>query len=314
VDPVWRLRLHMRSLDLHPRHRMEQLGSHGVFDCIRRTSHVSQAGATLYAADMPRLYTVRRVLSAMYNYRISKSQAYLDSLYQEKDTTIEKLKQATKYDSTQQLLDKYGERKSPPRESAKDSDLAGKSRRASSDRVFIVPPPTANIPRNRPSLPPGSAPIQEDSSKGVPSGPQSAPDHPQQPGPETTAEFAPNAFDQSAQYARPGPTERRWFDRLLDSIMGEDETLATMRLALVCSQCRLVNGLAPPGVRTLEEVGKWRCRECGAWNGEEPETVRIVKAVATEKTSATSSSDDRPETGTAAEKPDPAEAEVVKEE
>jgi hypothetical protein len=264
----------------------------------------------LHSADASRLYGVRRVLSAVYNYRISKSQAYLDSLYQDKDTTIEKLKQATKYDSTQQLLDKYGERKSPPSEAAKDSDPAESQRRASADRVFMVPPPTANIPRNRPSLPPGSAPVQEDASRRVPSGSRPAPDGPQQPTLETSAEFAPNAFDQSAQYARPGPTERRWFDRLLDSIMGEDETLAMTRLALVCSQCRLVNGLAAPGVRTLEEVGKWRCRECGAWNGVESETVRLVEAVATEKASTKDSTDDRPETGAAAEKSDPAETEV----
>jgi hypothetical protein len=251
---------------------------------------------------------VRRILSAYYNYRISKSQAYLDSLYEEKDTTIQKLKDATKYDSTQQLLDKYVG-KSPPKAPAKENDAAVEDkRRASSDRVFIVPPPTANIPRNRPSLPPGSEPGQI-SSRTVPGGPHSPPDGPP-PVLETTAEFAPNAFDQSAQYTRPGQTERRWFDRLLDSIMGEDETLAIQRLALVCSQCRLVNGLAPPGVRTLEEVGKWRCRECGAWNGEESDALRIVQAASAGNAPGTEELPARPDTGAAKESPDSAKADV----
>lgn len=222
------------------------------------------------------------------------------------------MKQATKYDSTQQLLDKYGVGKTPLKEPAKRSHApVEQDRRTSSDRIFIVPPPTANIPRNRPSLPSGPAPVQEDSTRRVTSGPHSPPDGTQ--GPEITAEFAPNAFDQSAQYARPGPSERRWFDRLLDSIMGEDETLAMQRLALVCSQCRLVNGLAPPGVRTLEEVGKWRCRECGAWNGEEPEAVRIVRDVAKEERPEAKESGDRPEAGAAAETPDSVKAEAEEE-
>jgi endoplasmic reticulum junction formation protein lunapark len=50
-------------------------------------------------------------------------------------------------------------------------------------------------------------------------------------------------------------------------MLGEDETAAKNRLALICSNCRLVNGQAPPGVRTIEEVGRWRCGSCGSWNG-----------------------------------------------
>ncbi len=30
-----------------------------------------------------------------------------------------------------------------------------------------------------------------------------------------------------------------------------------------------MNGQAPPGIITLEELGRWRCGGCGAWNGEE---------------------------------------------
>lgn len=312
MDFVRRLRLHQRTLDIHPRHRMEQLGSYGILRRIRRAGHVRQIDSAWLTLTSARLYGVRRILSAVYNYRISKSQAYLDSLYQEKDVTIKKLKQATKYDSTQQLLDKYGERKSPPKKER--GPAADQNRRASAERVFIVPPPTANIPRNRPSLPPGPANIPEDPSRRASGGPHSPPDGPRQPEPDVTEEFAPNAFDQSAQYARPGPAERRWFDRILDSVMGEDETLAMQRLALVCSKCRLVNGLAPPGVRTMEEVGKWRCRECGSWNGEEPEIIKIVKSTTiTDNAPEESSSGDRPEASAAAEEPTSAEA-VTKEE
>ena len=62
-------------------------------------------------------------------------------------------------------------------------------------------------------------------------------------------------------------------------MLGEDETAAKNRLVLLCSKCRLVNGQAPPGVRTLEELGRWRCSACSAWNGVESEGTKVVKEI-----------------------------------
>ena len=52
---------------------------------------------------------------------------------------------------------------------------------------------------------------------------------------------------------------------------------AKNRFALICQKCRLVNGQAPPGARTLEDVGKWRCQGCGSMNGMENEAEKLVK-------------------------------------
>jgi endoplasmic reticulum junction formation protein lunapark len=317
----------MYSLDLHPRHRMEKLGVHGIHCCSRWTSHVSIMRNSLgIKLTIPRLYGVRRLLLVFYNYRISNSQEHLDGLYREKDATIEKLKQATKYDSTQQLLDKYGAGRSPTSktESTKQNGAADAEnhRRSSADRVFISPPPTANIQRHHSAArSSGATLMQEDSTEVVPDvahSSASALDGPPRSGPETTAEFAPNAFDQSVQYIPPNAREPRWFDRLLDSvtniIMGEDETLASQRLALICSHCRLINGLAPPGVRTLEEVGKWRCRECHGWNGEEFDSEKITKDNRTQKTLETTDEASKSlETDATVDSPDSAEAKVKEE-
>jgi endoplasmic reticulum junction formation protein lunapark len=59
--------------------------------------------------------------------------------------------------------------------------------------------------------------------------------------------------------------------------MGEDETLPRNRVALICQKCRLVNGQAPPGTKTLADLGKWRCFGCGTMNGEEDEAVKVVQ-------------------------------------
>lgn len=50
-------------------------------------------------------------------------------------------------------------------------------------------------------------------------------------------------------------------------------------MAMICGSCRLVNGQAPPGIKTLEELGRWRCGSCGAWNGEESETTKILSTL-----------------------------------
>jgi hypothetical protein len=71
-------------------------------------------------------------------------------------------------------------------------------------------------------------------------------------------------------------TQPHWYDKILDALLGEDETQPKNRLALICTECRLVNGQAPPGVRTLEDVGRWRCGGCGAWNGKEKREEEVV--------------------------------------
>lgn len=65
----------------------------------------------------------------------------------------------------------------------------------------------------------------------------------------------------------------------MDVLLGEDETRPINRIALICTHCRLVNGQAPPGVKRLEEVGRWRCSECQQWNGKENEVQRILQDV-----------------------------------
>lgn len=95
-------------------------------------------------------------------------------------------------------------------------------------------------------------------------------------------EFAPNAFsaaELTKQYSASAPaayTQVHWYDRILDSLLGEDETQAKNRFALICTECRLVNGQAPPGTRSMEDVGRWRCGGCHAWNGEEKRPVDAV--------------------------------------
>lgn len=239
------------------------------------------------------IYGLRTALDAYYNYRIANTQNHLNDLSKQREAAIERLKQATKYNSTQQLLEKYGgsppnkRQPSPQPKGKRKSDIGPGSNNAS--RTGFAPPPTANIP-SRQSLPAQQPPRSQPPAGQLPAG--LAPPGPRVPsrGQDVPGEeFAPNAFTSpqgpprgplpmklAPQYATEGP---KWYDRILDVVLGEDETQAKNRIALICTKCRLVNGQAPPGARTLEDIGKWRCSSCGAMNGEESEENKILQHI-----------------------------------
>ncbi|KAJ5695223.1 hypothetical protein N7536_005635 [Penicillium majusculum] len=229
------------------------------------------------------IYGVRTLSSRIFDYRISRIQRRLDDFHKQREETIEKLKVATKYNSTQQLLEKYGGESPKPSPGPKGQTEKGKPAQQPQHvpRTGLPPPPTANIRR-----PPSASPTQnEPPSPDYPSPPleltQAGPQTPQQPSfpppftpqpPTDQPSFAPNAFPQNGESIE----QPHWYDRLLDVLLGEDETQPRNRMVMICSACRLVNGQAPPGIKTPEELGRWRCGSCGAWNGVESEATKML--------------------------------------
>ena len=229
-----------------------------------------------------------------FDWRISQQQAYVEALQKQRDAKIADLKKATRYDSTQELLQKYGGAGKPtPAKSHQQSHQQtqqGTKRKITPTREYqrtgLPPPPTANIP-GRAIEPAPSTPQRPNVDTSPPTSakarsPLSAAALMDSPATVTPDEpgFAPNAFSTPPQQARPAYEQpSKWYDRILDVLLGEDETLAKNRTVLICSNCRLVNGQAPPGVKSLEEVGRWKCGGCGAWNGLESKAANVLKEV-----------------------------------
>lgn len=243
------------------------------------------------AASPLLIYAIRTAIDAYFNYRLSSSQSYLNHLNKQRDDAIAKLKEATKYNSTQQLLDKYGgstPTKSPNAAKTRQQDTPTKKQApAPVKRTGIAPPPTANIPGRQlpPSFNPMTPPQPGRDFQPLPpqqqqQQQQQSPLQPQQNS-DPQAEFAPNAFTsprpQQEQYTSSGP---RWYDRILDVVLGDDETRPENRIVLLCRKCRLVNGQAPPGTRSLEDLGPWRCSGCGELNGQESEAKAMIREIA----------------------------------
>lgn len=240
------------------------------------------------------IFLVRLGLTSYYDYRISSIQGHLDELKKQRDTTIKKLKAATKYDSTLELIKRYSgspiPKTKPGASERRTTSKQGDTGATKGGRTMFVPPATANIPgRTGPPIDansPQEPPKPQNRSSRIQSSAAIAASSVQMPlSPlDLSADFAPNAFLAPSQYAQAddGP---RWYDRIMDVLLGEDETSPRNRLALICSNCRLVNGQAPPGVKRLEDLGKWRCGGCGIMNGEESEAKRIVASLKERTTS-----------------------------
>ncbi|CAK7226389.1 hypothetical protein SCUCBS95973_006183 [Sporothrix curviconia] len=285
------------------------------------------------------IYATRKALAAFYNFRIDSLGAKLKEQQGERAKTIQKLKDATRYDSTLQLLEKYGGAEAKPGKGKGGGDNAqpdGKHGKGGGpaengggpltpNRTRLPPPPTANIQHgggsnNQYQTPaskqgtPRSAERSVISAAGSPAGVTDL---------SASAEFAPNAFgpDTVSPPALPGQVpggqyassnsvyagEPHWYDRILDLLMGDDETAAKNRFVLICSSCRLVNGQAPPGTRSLAEIGSWKCMGCGAPNGEVSEARKIVSEMLQHK-NITEVADSEAESD---EPEDDAEAQVV---
>jgi hypothetical protein len=237
----------------------------------------------------------RAITTTFFDYRIEKLSSRLKVYQTERAKTIQKLKEATRYDSTLELLEKYGgseNKQKKGRKTAEDDNGAEREREGrpkgkqagQPHRTNLPPPPTANI--QRPSTAPGPGPgtpqLRLNGGFGTPPLPPL-----KQADAHMSAEFAPNAFDERppssyTQYppaAMAPPSESHWYDRILDTLLGEDETAAKNRIVLICSRCRVVNGQAPPGTKSLSELGMWKCMACGAPNGEMDEGKRIMQEV-----------------------------------
>jgi endoplasmic reticulum junction formation protein lunapark len=221
------------------------------------------------------IYATRKGLTAFYAWRVTAVEKRLKEQTAERAKTIQKLKDATRYDTTQQLLEKYGgaENKSKKKKVAEEEEpTKGRQSLGPGGRTGIAPPATANIQRQFAGSAPGTPQPRTSSRLGTPQRPVDL---------APTADFAPNAFSPStpppSQYEAPG--ESHWYERVLDLLLGEDEQASKNRIVLICKNCRLVNGQAPPGTKTLAEVGQWKCMSCGTMNGEVDEGQRIVREV-----------------------------------
>jgi endoplasmic reticulum junction formation protein lunapark len=199
------------------------------------------------------VYVVRRIIGWWYSRRIEREMQERETLKGKLNLKLEELKEKNDYYTTQQLLQRY-DAKSPAK-TASSTTLPPMDQSSSHLRQRIPqhpPPPSQSLPpvnpqQHTPILTPRPPPLNH-----LPTDDLNTPD------------FHPSAFTPPLSMS-PAPGPRTFLDRLLDLLVGEDETAPEHRYALICVRCRMHNGLAPPG-EMPGEVG-YLCARCGQWNG-----------------------------------------------
>lgn len=182
------------------------------------------------------LILFRMLLSIYYDWRLSNSDQVLKKLDQKMEQTISKMKEEVNYQTAESLLQRYGAGRHA-------NELAlSKASKSNIPHGF-----TPNQAENMPAFPPSSG------SAGVLS-------HRPHSG-------YPNMNPMTGMES---PNIPKWYDFILDALLGDDESHPKNRVVLICHKCRLINGRTPAG-QTLYDIGEWRCIDCRARNGVEPD-------------------------------------------
>ncbi|KAK9236212.1 hypothetical protein V1525DRAFT_433946 [Lipomyces kononenkoae] len=214
----------------------------------------------------PVIWLARRGIFEVFSRRIKRQETTLQALRGDQKTKVEELKSSTKYYTTKSLLDRFESKNGssgPGKENTVDkNDRRGPVQQGQSDSsVSAVDDarPNSMLSQQQQS---SSQPLQWYGARAVPQPPQPP----------------------------------MWYDRILDLLVGEDETDPRNRYALICFRCGTHNGLAPPG--QAPDSVRYICPVCGQWNPEEAPSITAEgdeKPETTEERSETTIKDDEKE-------------------
>lgn len=192
-------------------------------------------------ANLTSIYIIRVCITRVFGYLIRSSDARLDVLNNERQEKIEELKRKTNFYSTQALLKRF-----------ENSDADG---------TFEDEPSFDQSHSGQSSV--QHSPSAKAAAQAAQAHTQTAPQSPS----------APNALQDTSKFAFQ-PYVPRWYDRILDVLVGEDEMSPKNRYALICANCRNHNGLAQYGESPESVV--YICPHCGFKNGHPKKTTSRV--------------------------------------
>ncbi|KAK9464511.1 hypothetical protein V1512DRAFT_230568 [Lipomyces arxii] len=171
------------------------------------------------------IYFLRRLISLAYDRQINRKESKLKVLRGQQKAKIEDLKSSMKYYSTKSLLERYDlDDSKSPGLKTNHPSKKADDRARGRQQSLPVPVPTGAA---------NNIALQQMNKK----------------------KSAESQAERSISH---------WYDRILDVIVGEDETSPRNRYALICANCFAHNGLASPG--QTPDIVQYICPACGTWN------------------------------------------------
>ncbi|KAK6199357.1 uncharacterized protein RJT21DRAFT_46191 [Scheffersomyces amazonensis] len=201
-------------------------------------------------------YGIYTIVHWFYTFLINSKSNQLINLKKKHKQKIEDLKRITNFNTTNELLDKFGDEKDKPKPK---SNLSTK--------------PKSNLPTQIPNNPTinRSGVIDVNKLSETQLKKLNINITPNKPLPQQTPQSHAQSQIQSSTPPPPKvastPPKRTFQDRILDLLIGSDNSEAVEnRYALICYKCYAHNGLAPPHTDNPSAI-KFKCMQCGTLNG-----------------------------------------------
>lgn len=193
------------------------------------------------------------LVSYFFGVMASRKEKALKQLKTSHSKKIEELKKISNYNTTNKLLNKFGDVEQGPVVGSQNSQ----AKKSKSSRVG--PPNSRNVPNANSRDIPGTSPSNV-----------------QEQGPNKL-QAQGNAIPSSGIEA-PAKGLKKIQDRILDLIIGTDNSESIeYRFALICKRCLLHNGLAYPGCSDPMKI-VYICPRCGFLNGQADMSISPTNA------------------------------------
>ncbi|KAG0034002.1 hypothetical protein BGZ81_006514 [Podila clonocystis] len=220
---------------------------------------------SIIVLGLPVIFTGQAVISRWYKRKKSNEESQLSILRADQRLKVEELKKKTAYYSTKTLLERYDpSSQRPGRPMSVGQDGKPLNMPQPGQRSQQGHPIGDSGLRHRGAVAVGHGPIPgqgQNQSQGpmgssVPHGPGAAPRGPQLVVPQNQNQ---NQYYQ--QQHPPQPTERHWYDKIVDVIVGDEGPES--KYALICSKCFIHNGLVLP--QEIDDI-QFVCKNCSFLN------------------------------------------------
>ncbi|KAI5966197.1 uncharacterized protein KGF55_000506 [Candida pseudojiufengensis] len=191
---------------------------------------------------------ITKIINFIFKYLINSQDHHLDNLKQRHKLKIDELKKITKYNETNELINKYDDKPKPTPQQLQQQqqqfiNQPNKNTKSKSLREQAL----KELHLNEQHLSSNQSPIIQQQINHTPK---------------------PNLQTSSSPVSPPpAPQKRTIQDKLLDLFIGSDNSESIEnRYALICSHCFSHNGLAPPNCDDPNNI-KYKCWKCGSMNG-----------------------------------------------
>ncbi|KAG0001447.1 hypothetical protein BGZ79_004637 [Entomortierella chlamydospora] len=229
---------------------------------------------------LPSIFVGRSLISVWYKRAKTNEESQLSLLRADQRLKVEELKKKTAYYSTKTLLERYDPSSKPS--GLRQIGPDGRPIPNAQDGQPKLQQPNMMDPglRQRQGMSVMNAqgiPVGQGHPAGVSSGVQRPGQGPQNDprvqgnyGPQQPPHFNPGQPNGRPNQYGPPSTERHWYDKIVDVIVGDEGP--DTKYALICGQCYAHNGLALP--QEIEDI-QYICPKCNFFNPPRRKTQKL---------------------------------------